>query len=321
MQGMSARPPRCPSTSAVGLRSLHDSTLDIGAFESQVVTSLPSATALVSSLNPATVGQTVTFTATVTGSGGTPTGTVTFMDGAATLGTGTLNGAGLATFTTSALVAGTHPVTAVYGGDATYAGSTSGIVNQSIVGAGLLVFAGNTATGTGVASVTMTTASGGAACGFTSGTFVPVSSVPIAPPAGVHSRGPRQLPDRQLRDDRNIGHGDADISPAAACRHGLLEIRSCDKGAAPTWYMLPGANVAGNQITFTLTDGQQGDDDWSVNGVLADPGGPGTAAAPAAQAAPIPVLSGWASLVVAAALIFVLAAQFAPHAYASRRRG
>ena len=109
--------------------------LDIGAFESQVVTSLPSATALASSLNPANVGQAVTFTATVTGSGGTPTGTVTFKEGAATLGTGALDGAGHATFATSSLAVGPHPVTAVYGGDAIYAGSTSNIVNQAIVGA------------------------------------------------------------------------------------------------------------------------------------------------------------------------------------------
>ena len=109
--------------------------LDIGAFESQVVTSLASATALVSSLNPANVGQAVTFTATVTGSGGTPTSTVTFKDGAATLGTGALDGTGHATFLTSSLVVGTHPVTAVYGGDVTYAGSTSGIVSEAIIGA------------------------------------------------------------------------------------------------------------------------------------------------------------------------------------------
>jgi hypothetical protein len=39
-----------------------------------------------------------------------------------------------------------------------------------------------------------------------------------------------------------------------------------------------------------------------------------------AQAAPIPVLSGWASLTVIAAAMFLLAALFAPHAYPSRRR-
>ena len=55
---------------------------------------------LTSSTNPSMFGQSVTFTATVTVAApgaGTPTGTVTFMDGATTLGTGTLNAAGVAT--------------------------------------------------------------------------------------------------------------------------------------------------------------------------------------------------------------------------------
>ena len=67
----------------------------------------------------------MTFTATVTvrsAGAGTPTGTVTFKDGATTLGTGTLNGAGVATFTTAALPVGHHTITAVYGGDASFNG-------------------------------------------------------------------------------------------------------------------------------------------------------------------------------------------------------
>src|SRR5256886_6365097 len=52
----------------------------------------------------------ISFTASVTSPvTGTPTGTVTFQDGASALGTGTLSG-GTATFTTSALTAGTHSI-------------------------------------------------------------------------------------------------------------------------------------------------------------------------------------------------------------------
>jgi hypothetical protein len=127
-----------------GFNRCVNTKLDIGAFESQVVTSLPSTTALLSSINPANVGQAVTFTATVTGSGGTPTGTVTFKDGAATLGTGALNAAGNATFATSSLALGTHPVTAVYGGDATYTGSTSSIVSEVISPLSMTANAGTT---------------------------------------------------------------------------------------------------------------------------------------------------------------------------------
>ncbi len=89
-------------------------------------------TTLVSSLNPSTYGQAVTFTATVKSkSTGTPTGTVTFKNGTVTLGTATLS-AGVAKFTTATLAAGTHSVTAVYGGSATFTTSTSTAVSQVV---------------------------------------------------------------------------------------------------------------------------------------------------------------------------------------------
>jgi hypothetical protein len=96
---------------------------------------LVSTTSVTSSLNPSGQGQTVTFTGTVTGPTGNlivPTGTVTFMDGTSTLGTGTLNASGLATYNTSSLSTGPHSITAVYGGDSTFAGSTSGVLTQTV---------------------------------------------------------------------------------------------------------------------------------------------------------------------------------------------
>jgi hypothetical protein len=81
--------------------------------------------------NPSVFGQSVTFTATVTGTGGTPTGTVTFKDGSTTLGTGTLSG-GTTTFSTAALAVGSHSITAVYGGDSTFLGSTSSALSDKV---------------------------------------------------------------------------------------------------------------------------------------------------------------------------------------------
>jgi hypothetical protein len=72
-----------------------------------------------SSLSPSIYGDNVALTFTLTGSGVTPTGTVTINDGANTLATVGLN-AGIATYTTSALVAGSHTLTAVYSGDNNY---------------------------------------------------------------------------------------------------------------------------------------------------------------------------------------------------------
>ncbi len=95
-----------------------------------IVVSLPltaTTTIVASSLNPSIFGQAVTFTATVSAGGGT----VTFMDGATSLGTGTLSG-GVATLTTSSLAVGNRSITAVYGGDGTHAGSTSSVLHQTV---------------------------------------------------------------------------------------------------------------------------------------------------------------------------------------------
>ncbi|MGA8493096.1 MAG: FG-GAP-like repeat-containing protein [Terriglobales bacterium] len=106
----------------------------------QVVNAQPSTTTTVtSSLNPAPTGQLVTFTgkvaSTVVGDKRVPTGTVTFKDGTSVLGPGTLNASGVATFGTSSLAAGTHSITAVYGGDTTFTGSTSAPLNQVVTAA------------------------------------------------------------------------------------------------------------------------------------------------------------------------------------------
>ncbi|WP_246739021.1 putative Ig domain-containing protein [Bradyrhizobium aeschynomenes] len=84
---------------------------------------------LTSSQNPSQFGQSVTFTATVTPT--TATGTVTFNDNGAPIGTGTLAG-GVATFSTTALAVGGHTITASYGGSALYLASTSPGLAQTV---------------------------------------------------------------------------------------------------------------------------------------------------------------------------------------------
>ncbi len=102
-----------------------------------------SAVALASSVNPSNYGQSVTFTATVTGPGITPTGTVTFYNGASPIGTGTVNASGVATFVTSALAGGSHNITAQYGGDTQYNSATSSVLTQIVnkIGATLTIAA------------------------------------------------------------------------------------------------------------------------------------------------------------------------------------
>jgi hypothetical protein len=102
----------------------------------QMVNSAATSTGVTSSVNPSRYGQAVTFTATVTSPAGVPVGTVTFKDGAITLGSGTLNGSGQATFATTALSAGVHSITAEYAGNGIFAASVSSPVSQSVGKAG-----------------------------------------------------------------------------------------------------------------------------------------------------------------------------------------
>jgi sugar lactone lactonase YvrE len=97
----------------------------------QIVTVAPATTSTGLSVSSATIpsGGSETLTATISG-GGTPvlSGTVTFSDQTGVLGMGTVtaNGTGgTAALTLTTLSVGSHRITARYGGDANYAGSTS----------------------------------------------------------------------------------------------------------------------------------------------------------------------------------------------------
>jgi len=92
----------------------------------------PTDTAAGSSPNPSTYGQAAMLTATVTSAAGTPAGTVAFADGGTMLGSSALNTGGQATFATSSLAAGAHPITAVYSGGGGFAASTSPAVVQMV---------------------------------------------------------------------------------------------------------------------------------------------------------------------------------------------
>ncbi len=98
----------------------------------------PTSTSLTAAPNPAAAGATVTLTATVTSTtAGTITGTVTFLDGGTSIGTGSVGAGGVATLMTSTLAAGSHSITASYGGDANYSGSVTATgVTLVINGAG-----------------------------------------------------------------------------------------------------------------------------------------------------------------------------------------
>jgi large repetitive protein len=108
-------------TLSVGLTP--SNTTDYTTAAGSVVLTVNKATPTVtlsSSASSIVSGTSVTFTATIVGSGVEPTGTVTFFDSTKQLGTGTLNGSGVATFTTSTLAVGKQSITASYGGNTNY---------------------------------------------------------------------------------------------------------------------------------------------------------------------------------------------------------
>ncbi len=90
--------------------------------------------ALSAAPNPTPGRSAVTLTATLTGNCNTPTGAVTFFDGATVLGTATLGPGAVASFTTSFLFVGTHTLTATYPGDFNFEDSTSNAVTEVITG-------------------------------------------------------------------------------------------------------------------------------------------------------------------------------------------
>ena len=90
-------------------------------------------TSLTTSVASSTAGSPVTFNVVVTGSSGTPTGSVTFFDGNFDVGSATLSSA-QAVFTTGALAVGTHSITASDSGDTANAASMSGSVSVTVSG-------------------------------------------------------------------------------------------------------------------------------------------------------------------------------------------
>ena len=99
----------------------------------ETVTKTTGTAALTSSNAAPIYGGSITLTDTLSSvSGAAPTGTVTFYNGATSLGTGTVNGSGVATLATAALPVGTDTVNAVYGGDSNYASSTSNNLTETV---------------------------------------------------------------------------------------------------------------------------------------------------------------------------------------------
>ena len=109
---------------------------------------IPTTLALSSSATTSVVGNQITLTATLApyseGTFSTNGETVTFYNGATSIGTGTLS-SGVATLTTSSLPGGSDTLTATYSGDGNFSGSTSGnvVVAVSLIATTLQLYSTN----------------------------------------------------------------------------------------------------------------------------------------------------------------------------------
>ena len=102
---------------------------------------------LAASADPSVVGSPVTFTLTLTGSNGAPTGTATFYLETQALAAAVKLKGGVATYTTSALPVGSYTIKATYSGDSTYSGSSETII-ANIIGPAPISPFGNLSMGT-----------------------------------------------------------------------------------------------------------------------------------------------------------------------------
>ncbi|TLY27510.1 MAG: Ig-like domain repeat protein, partial [Ignavibacteria bacterium] len=99
----------------------------------QVVGQTSPTVTLASSVNPSTFGQNVTFKAKVDNASGTPTGSVTFYDGATSLGNVSLVGDS-AQVSSASLSSASHTIKAVYSGDSNFksdSATVTQVVNQA----------------------------------------------------------------------------------------------------------------------------------------------------------------------------------------------
>ena len=157
------------------------------------------------------------------------------------------------------------------------------------------------ATGTGTMTASFT--GGGTGCGYTVSQFIPLTGHAASPPAGSAPPGvsfPEGLFDFIV----------SGCTPGSTLHFTITYPQLLPPGTqywkygptstntTPHWYVLP-AVISGNVITFSITDGGLGDDDFMLgpNGTIVDQSGPG------AGITPVPVLGEWMLVLLALLLV------------------
>lgn len=150
------------------------------------------------------------------------------------------------------------------------------------------VFTGASATGTGTITATLSGPAVAGGCKFDADQTA--FEVPSGGPAGA------QFPHGVFRFVATSCTGSVTVTMKypQALPDGTRFIKFGPSGPGAdlsTWFEWKDAQIAGDTLTFTITDNGAGDRDPTV-GVIADPGGPALLAAPVpAQPTPVPALS------------------------------
>jgi len=172
--------------------------------------------------------------------------------------------------------------------------------------------AGPTSTGTGTATATLT--GGGAACGFNPGSAFVGAPAPapdgVSFPHGFFGFTASSCPAANGAVTVTLTYPSAIPPGAQYYKYGKEAGDTSDH-----YYVVP-ATISGNQVSFTITDGQLGDNDLAANGTIVDPGAIGVTAADGGSVTPVPTTSQ--HVLAALALLMLLAA--ATRLGAARRR-
>lgn len=163
-----------------------------------------------------------------------------------------------------------------------------------------------TSTGSGSGRLALTSSSGATAWQVRSASFVSVASTGSSAPPGATF--PHGLLDLRLDTGTQGTSATVTITYPAALPPGSSYWKYGKTAVNPTphWYQYSGAQISGNTVVLTLTDGGAGDDDLTPNSLITDPGGVATFSAVAAQS--IPTLSQWGQLLLWSVLGLVGAA-------------
>lgn len=258
----------------------------------------------------------------------TDTNTITTVPGAPTIGTATAgNAQATVAFTAPGSAGGSAIIdyTATCGAQTataaaspiTVTGLTNGVTYSCTVVATNSAGAGNASapvqviptfrsytapSPTGTGSITASFTGGGATCNYSRAQYIPLTGHSASPPAGTAPTG------------ISFPHGLFDFITTGCTPGSAITVTvtypqplspdltkywkygPTPSNPTPNWYVLP-ATISGATASFTITDGQLGDDDLQANGSIVDQGGPGVS-----PAAPVP-LSPWLLLMLALSML------------------